>query len=300
MNKEKQRKKSIFLTGIVTVLIFAVLLYEIQNPLKFRQFTTGLRSDFDQTQDFIKFIDVGQGDCALIYSNGYAALIDTGLSSTADDLLFNFADCNISSLDAVIISHLHADHIGGLSQIIKTSKIENLIMPQILSDSIDIAKNDKLNAVKNGTDFYDARQGMNFCIGEFEITVLSDFENQNNENNRSLFVMAQIDDIRFLFTGDAETDAEELLLKENLDIDCEVLKVSHHGSDSSTSESFLNATTPEYAVISVGEDNKYSHPHSSVINTLEHSGAEIYRTDSDGDITFYIEDGKININTEMS
>ena len=118
------------------------------------------------------------------------------------------------------------------------------------------------------------------------------------ENNQSVIVMAELDGIKFLFTGDAEAKAEQALLDEGINIDCDVLKVGHHGSSSSSSQSFLAAATPEYAAISVGENNIYSHPSSSVVSALEDCGAQILRTDTDGDITFYIENGEIRTETE--
>ncbi len=299
MNNTNKRRNKFMVTAIITVVIFAVLLYAVKNPYAFQKLTNQGRN-FDTSQDFVKFIDVGQGDCALIYSNGYSALIDVGLPNTSNDLSADISDCNITELDVVVVSHLHSDHVGGLIQIADNFEIENLIMPPLLDNSISAAKSGKDIAIKNGSAFYEAKQGMNFNIGEFEITLLSDFTDRSNENNRSLFVMAEINGIRFLFTGDAETKMESLLLNENLDLDCDVLKVSHHGSNTSSSKAFLDAVTPEYSVISVGEDNIYSHPHKTTLASLKDADSEIYRTDQSGDITFNIDGKKIKIETEKS
>ena len=128
--------------------------------------------------------------------------------------------------------------------------------------------------------------------------MLGFLNDKKNENNRSLFTVAEIDGIKFLFTGDAETKAEKYLLNENLNIDCDVLKVSHHGSDTGTSKEFLEAVTPDYAVISVVEGNIYSHPHKETLDLLKNYNAQIYRTDEQGDITFEIDNRKISVNTE--
>ncbi len=297
MNNNNRRKTRFILTAIITVVIFAVILYAIKYPFSFHKLTN--KSDgFDTSQDFVKFMDVGQGDCALIYSNGYSALIDVGLPNTANDLSAEFSDFDITQLDAVIISHLHSDHVGGLPKIAENFEIENLIMPTILENSISTAKNGRQIAINGGAKYYNAKQGMNFQIGEFEITILSDYTDKSNENNRSLFVIAEIDGIEFMFTGDAEAKMEKQLLNENLDLDCDILKVSHHGSDTSSTKEFLNAVTPEYAVISVGEDNIYSHPHKSTLSLLENNNTEIYRTDQCGDITFHIDGGKITLTKE--
>ena len=128
--------------------------------------------------------------------------------------------------------------------------------------------------------------------------MLAYYGDMQDENNKSVIVMAEIDGIKFLFTGDAEAKTEKALLDEGLNVDCDVLKVGHHGSSSSCSQSFLKAATPEYAAISVGENNIYSHPNDSVISALQNCGAQILRTDTDGDITFYVENGEIRTVTE--
>ena len=198
----------------------------------------------------------------------------------------------------MLISHLHSDHVGSLPNIADAFEIENLIMPEILKRSTISAKNGKSIACENGAEFIEAEQGMNFNIGEFEVTLLLVGDDKSNENNRSIFAMAEIDGIKFLFTGDAERKQEKLLLQDNLNIDCDVLKVAHHGSDTSTSQKFLNATTPEYAVISVGEDNSYGHTSFKTLSALEKAGAEVLRTDQCGDITFNVNNGKIAVKKE--
>lgn len=294
-NKQNKKNKILKLTAIITVVIFAVLLYWVREPLGIQKILTN--GNFDQTQDFVKFIDVGQADCALIYSNGYSALIDVGLPNTVNELSAEISECGIKTLDTVVISHHHADHVGALPEIANNFKIDNLIMPPLLEKSTSAAVKGKETAIENGSSYYEAVPGMNFDIGEFEITILSNFTDKSNENNRSLYVMAKINGIKFLFTGDAETKMENRLLDENLNIDCDVLKVSHHGSNTSSSKQFLNATTPEYAVISVGEDNIYSHPHKVTLDLLE-KHSKIYRTDQDGDITFNVDKQELSIETE--
>lgn len=255
---------------------------------------------FDASVDFVKITDVGQADCVLIYSNGCSALIDVGTEDSTSDILEDLDSARIKELDALIVTHLHTDHAGGLPELAKRRKIDNLIIPELnnYAEAAGLVKTAKQTVTANGGNAYTAVQGMNFKIGEFTVTLLAYYDDMQEENNQSVIVMAELDGIKFLFTGDAEAKAEQALLDEGINIDCDVLKVGHHGSSSSSSQSFLAAATPEYAAISVGENNIYSHPSSSVVSALEDCGAQILRTDTDGDITFYIENGEIITETE--
>ena len=257
------------------------------------------RETYDTSQDFVKVFDVGQAECILIYSNGYSMLLDTGLSETANEVCIGLEQLNISDLDVLMISHLHDDHIGGIAGITENFSVKNLILPEISieSEGLILAEAAINKVVKAGGNVYSAVQGMNFNIGDFEITVLACFNNESNENNRSIFLSCEIDGKRFLFTGDAEQKAEKLLLKENLDLKSDVLKVAHHGSNSSSHEEFLKAVSPEISVISVG-DNSYGHPHNEILARLERINTKLYRTDKSGDVTFNIKDGYISVKTE--
>lgn len=255
---------------------------------------------FDTSKDFVKIMDVGQGDGILIYSNGCSAVIDAGLASKANDICLDLDGAGIKDIDAFIITHLHADHAAGLPRIAELYKIDNLILPEIeenaeAAEAVNTAK--QLVASQKG-NVYTAVQGMNFEIGEFEITILAYYDEMSGENNKSIITMAEIGGLKFLFTGDAESEAERALLDEGLNVDCDVLKVGHHGSNSSSVKAFLKAASPEFAAISVGKDNMYSHPSKKVTDALSNCGAEIFRTDLDGDIVFYVENGKIKPETE--
>jgi competence protein ComEC len=295
MNKYRtqKRRNSIIVCTIICIVAFALLLSFSQNALLGRV-SAGLPRD----ADFIKFVDVGQGDCAIIYSNGYCAVVDVGEPEEATTVNKALKDYGIVDIDALIISHLHSDHVGALPEIAELYPIQNLFMPKIYNKSIITAKIGKETAVQNGAAFYEVDRGINFQIGEFEITILSDYDGNLEENDRSVFVMAEIDNTKILFTGDAETKTENKLLEDNINIDCDILKVSHHGSNTSSSERFLSEATPDYAVISVGKGNSYSHPHTETLKSLKKCGAKILRTDNNGDITFDFTDDNIELKTE--
>ena len=292
----KNKKQTLYiLAAVLCIALFAVCIYFALNPTAAPSVSGG---GFDTSADFVKFMDVGQGDSALIYSNGYSAVVDMGVPDCASDIYSDLSKCDINKIDAVVISHLHSDHIGALEKVATDYTVKNLIMPEILSSSIAAAKNSAKLITGYGSASYNAVAGMNFKLGEAEITILGYYNDKSNENNRSLFTMVEIDGVKFLFTGDAETKAEKYILEQKLKLDCDVLKVSHHGSNTSSSTEFLDATTPEYAVISVGEGNMYNHPHNVTLEKLNQANAKIYRTDKQGDITFNVDDGEIKIITE--
>ena len=297
MQKINTKRILTVITAMLCIVVFTVLMFIARNPT----LVSGNKNHivFDYDDDFIKFIDVGQGDSALIYSDGYSAIIDMGIAPSSDSIIDTLNDCEIDAVDMVVISHYHTDHIGGFSEVANRFEIKNMIGPKVTEYNIEAAQKSKETVLSTGGKFYEALYGLNFKLGEFKITVLG-YSAFGDENDRSVYVMAEIDGIKFLFTGDGELIAETELLKRAKDIDCDILKVAHHGSKTSTNYDFLKATTPEYAVISVGKDNSYNHPHSESITVLEKANAEIYRTDYHGDIIFYIDNGEIEIKTEKT
>ena len=250
--------------------------------------------------DYVRFFDVGQAESILIKSGNYTALIDTGTAEMANNLCEDLQYCGVEKIDVLILTHLHDDHTGGVDKITQIYKVDNLILPTVSIESEELgAAQLAISRVKEGDgEIFQAVSGMNFNVGNFELTVLGCFDRLKSENNRSVFVVAKNKDLKFLFTGDAEKEAEDALLSENLNLKCNVLKVGHHGSSSSSTQEFVKAVSPEYAIISVGEDNIYGHPNNQVISLFENMNIKILRTDLHGNITLYIENGKINPHTE--
>ena len=299
MKKNKNKKPKYIAAALLAVAVFITAfsrgvfgerLQKVFNPA----------AAFDTSVDFVKITDVGEADSILIYSDGCSAVIDVGTENSVPNILDDLDSARIKKIDALIVTHLHTDHAGGLPELAKRREIDNLIIPELESsaEAAQLVKTAKRTVTAKGGNVYTAVQGMNFEIGEFTVTVLAYYDDMQDENNKSVIVMAEIDGIKFLFTGDAEAKTEKALIDEGLNIDCDVLKVAHHGSSSSSSQSFLKAATPKYAAISVGANNIYSHPTESVISALENCGAQILRTDTDGDITFYVENGEIRTETE--
>lgn len=299
----KRRSKRKIAVSATTALTLAIFIIAFANKLfgdKFRSTLAPTAPDFDKTQDFVKIMDVGQADAALIYSNGCSAVIDSGLTSSADDISADLKGADIKDIDALLITHLHMDHAGALAKIAMSFPIDNLIIPNRDSsaEAMPTVNEAEKRVVAEKGKVFTATEGMNFNIGEFEVTLLAYFPDATKENDRSVITMAKIGNKKFLFTGDAEKATEADVLAEKLNIDCDVLKVGHHGSNSSSTAAFLKAASPKYAAISVGKDNMYSHPSNKTIVALKNCGAEVYRTDKNGDISFYVENGNIRVETE--
>lgn len=279
-NRQKKRLiKIVIFACVLCVVILAGKLFTGQNVVN-----TG-------SDDFVVMLDVGQGDSILISSNGESALIDTGTPIGSRELLTDVRAYGVDELDALIISHSHDDHSGGAEYLLKTLPVENVVVPQFASDEKVTELNSAMGA--SSAEIFTAVEGMIIKIGDFDLTVLYSDNTDEDINNRSLIIMAEAFGKKFLFTGDAETKVEKALVNENINFDCDVLKVGHHGSRTSTTQSFLDVATPEYALISVGADNSYGHPSKEVVERLEDSGATVYRTDYEGDIVLSLINGEI-------
>ncbi len=260
----------------------------------------GLKSEKALSDDFIRIIDVDQGDSILISSNGSNLLMDTGPPKSASILCSHLQSNNIEDIDALLLTHFHSDHIGGADKISERFSIDTLILPDFAktdedTEPVAVLRNRVLE--DNGTVFTGV-QGMCIDVGDFEITVLAYYKDLKTENARCMITMARYDDKKFLFMSDATKGAEKLLLKENLNLECDVIKIGHHGSGTSTSKELLEQSDPEYAVISCGLGNSFLHPHEDTVTLLEEAGIELYRTDLHGNVSFYITENGIEVVTQ--
>ena len=248
----------------------------------------------------IHYIDVGQGDCILIQVNNKNLLIDSGPSSNRKDLLNYLEKLDIKKLDYIIATHPHEDHIGNMDTIIKRYDIGSFYSPKVITSSTTfenmisalVDKNLKINVLKKGVKGIDLGKNT-------EIEVFSPLENisSDNLNDYSPIIKITFLDNSFLFTGDAEISTEDTVLSENNNLNCDILKVGHHGSSTSTSTDFLISTNPSVAIISVGKNNSYGHPTSETLSLLNSYNIRTIRTDINGTV-IAISDGKnINIST---
>ena len=251
-------------------------------------------------EDFVRFLDVGQGDSILISSNGYNALVDFGNKSDfGTELLDTLHGYGIERLDCVVLSHYDNDHVGGGSKIIQAIDTKYALLPELDDRSDNDFTNFQYAMENSHTEIHPVKLGSVINIGDFEITVLAYNKNAENSNDASVVLMAELDGKKFLLTGDIGASVEKQMLADKIDVSCDVYKASHHGSRNSNTIEFITAAAPKYGVLSVGLNNSYGHPHSEVIDNLAAVGAKIYRTDKMGDITFFIENGSIRVETEQ-
>ena len=249
---------------------------------------------------YVEMLDVGQGDSTLLVSAGKAALIDTGIKSAYSGIKKTLKAKNIKTLDMLLITHNHTDHMGGVDVITKDFKVKTFVIPDLKYTDERTDKMDRaIEYVKSaGGKVITAKKGTNVTVGEFSIDVLAAYYDEKDENDRSIVTKAQIGKWKFLFTGDAQESTERRLLEDGENLKCDVLKVGHHGSMYSSTEEFLEAASPSLAMISCGKGNRYSHPHDVVLMRLKEAGIQYQRTDTNGNVTYNISEKEITVQTE--
>lgn len=236
----------------------------------------------------ICFLDVGQGDAALVECDGHYMLIDGGDIEAGDKVYETLKEQGVRKLDILVISHLHLDHMGGLNKALEYTTSVGLTLSNSAHAEREVFRQLERQLEENGSQITVPAVGDTYQLGSATIEVL---DVSTAEENDSLVLMITYGDTRFLFTGDIEEAAQTRICDryenesdEAYDID--LIKMPHHGSYTGSLYRFLRTFMPEYAVISAGEGNDYGHPHGRTLELLENdsSAFEVYRTDKDGDI----------------
>lgn len=250
----------------------------------------------------LHMIDVGQALSILMVSpEGNTALIDAGESGDGETVVDYLHQEGIEKLDYLIATHAHADHIGGMREVVENMEIGTIIMSEIPEAITPTSKayTGLLEAIAlKGYRITPAKPGEKFPLGEATLTVLGPTREYDDLNDTSVVTRTTYGDISFLVEGDAEETAEEDMLAGKLPLSGEVLIAGHHGSATSSSFGYLNAVSPLYIGISCGVGNSYGHPHQEALERMDEVGAEVYRTDLDGTVVFSTDGKDIRVKTE--
>ncbi len=303
MAKHKKIKKNIKRNFFeILIILLAFLIINNQDKIKnlFNQNNNQNQNDYiNMNNDLLKvhYLDVGQGDSIFIeLPNNETMLIDAAESYQSENIINYLKNLNYQKIDYVIGTHPHTDHIGGLKDIINTFEIGKIYMPKVVSttktyESLLMAikdKNLKINTVKAGTSIIDT--------DALKINILAPNNSTYTElNNYSAVTKITYGTTKFLFMGDAEKLSENEI-KENVTAD--VIKIGHHGSNTSSSIDFIKKVNAKYGIISVGLNNKYNLPKEETITNWENSGTKIYLTSTNGTIRASSDGTNIKIESE--
>jgi competence protein ComEC len=237
-------------------------------------------------------LDVGQADSILLICEGKTMLIDGGNVGDGDKVCEVLEEEQIQTLDYLVCTHAHEDHVGGLAAVLKECDANTVFSPVTEYDSRAFR-----NFAKEAEEITVPNVGDRFDLGGAKVQVLACDPYAEDVNNTSIVLKVSYGQTSFLFTGDAEYPVEEKILDMGFDPSATVLKVGHHGSSSSTSYRFLNTVMPQYAVISVGVENTYNHPEDVILSRLRDADVKTFRTDLDGDLYCTSDGRKVTFQT---
>jgi beta-lactamase superfamily II metal-dependent hydrolase len=250
----------------------------------------------------LHFIAVGQGDSILAQlPNQETMLIDAGDNSSGATVTNYLHELRIDKIDYLIGTHPHADHIGGLDDIIQNFTVAKIYLPNVTHTTQTFRdvllatkrKNQKIKTAEAGMELLTAKNL------KLRIKLLAPLEDDYDDlNNYSVVTKLDYANNSFIFTGDAEEKIEDQLVKSSANLEADLLKLAHHGSSSSSSSSFLQEVNPQSTIISVGANNRYNHPADKIINRLKNQQIDIYRTDQQGTIIATSDGHQINFNTQ--
>ncbi len=300
--KQKQKNLLLFLT-FMFLIVLGILIGKKKQDAEAGQNGAGLTEATDELQNAgleIHYLDVGQGDATLILCEGHAMLIDAGNNDMGTTVQLYLKRQGIKTLDYLIGTHPDADHIGGLDVVLSKFDCDVVMMPDVQRDNAtyrDVIETMAYRRYENTVPVL----GRQYRLGGAVFTIVApDGSYEEEYNNTSIGILLEYGQKRFLFVGDAESAAEQKMLKSGLDIHADVLKIGHHGSSDSTSQEFLDAVNPTYAVISCGKNNDYGHPHERTLKTLKKRDISMYRTDEQGGIVLQSDGSVISFLTEPS
>lgn len=314
-NDKSGRTKLVSILAVAVILILATVFgmevpdfissTETQNEVT-EQVTSGGEATeqiIDQVEGnlILTMINVGQADSFLFVQGDKIALVDCGTRSTGKDVVEYLKNQGITKIDYVFGTHPHDDHMGGMYDVITNFEIGKIILPKIKPQ--EVTTNWYLKLMKeittgNYTLEY-VELGTMYALGDATMQVIGPIvEPKDNLNNYSTVLKVSFGKMDIIMTGDAEKEVEAAILQTNADLEAEILKVGHHGSDTSSSQAFLEAINPDYALISAKVGNKYNHPTKETMENLRNQNIKVYRTDECGTVIATITSENVTFNTE--
>lgn len=296
-NTKNDRKKRLSKTLVTIVILLIVAVVTANQAGESNRNDNGNRpngqspsSEVQKPQGELKLtmIDCGQADSFLLEQDGKTCLVDCGTRSTGKDVVKYLKNKGITRIDYLFGTHPHEDHMGGMYDVITNFEIGKVILPEIKDGEVTTNWYLKLmKELKTGKYTLEYSQvGEIYHLGEANIRIIGPiWENSNGDlNNYSIVLKVSFGQMDVIMTGDAEKEVEKAIIDSGIDLDAEILKVGHHGSDTSTSDEFLDAISPDYALISAKVGNKYNHPVKETMDKLKKREIPVYRTDENGTV----------------
>lgn len=293
----KRRRAQVVCLIIVIGLVFELLcLCVVTSWQKILSAANVVDSVRKQDSSFaVYYLDVGQSDCTIVVCDDEILMIDTGTLNQAYTIRTNLYMLEIDTIDYMLITHPHDDHMGSAMEIMEHYKVLNILMPSLSVENnvtsltytnlLNTIAEKNVNPISVGCDD-------SFMLGSAKVEILAPIKQDDNINNMSVVTKITYGETSFLFPGDAEADVEKQMLRNNLDVSADVLKLGHHGSNTSSSDEFISRVNPDCVIVSSGSDNNYGHPTLNNIEKLDKLSIKQYFTSVNGHITV-TSDGEI-------
>ena len=277
----RARRRMPFNQRLMAVLIFIVVGFIVWLNYQDTAVTV------PQGEIWVHFIDVGQGDSILVQSADNAVLIDAGPTAAGQVIINYLVGLGIETLDYVVATHPHLDHIGGMPMVLDRFEVREMWMPDVAHDTDAFER--LLDTIeRNNLEITTIQAGANLSAGIIQMNAVAPVRSgYGNLNDYSIVLRMQHGQTSFLFTGDAETISENEMVASGVNLRSTVLNAGHHGSRTSSTDAFLDAVDPYFAVISAGADNQFNHPHTEVLERFYQRGIDVFRTDEMGTIVFF-------------
>ncbi len=307
LKKLKIRKKYIvyfYIVSFLSCVIGALLFFNIFTTGELYSALAGSGGIERKDSNFtIYYLDVGQGDCSIIICDDVVMMIDTATVNQKNKIDNALLALDIDEIDFLVITHQHDDHMGNAEAIINKYSVKNIVMPSI-GDGYDVNFNIYESLLKtisdNNVNPISASSCDSFMLGSANIDILSPTKHYNELNDMSIVLKVTYGSTSFLFQGDASKKVEQQLINDGVDVSADIIKVGHHGSNTSTTETYLSYVNPSACIISYGKGNDFHHPNPNVIDRLDNMNIDVYLTLYNGNITVVSDGNEITIYSQKN